>query len=169
MCRENQKETLDAEHNQRGCFIFAAFRSLNDVILMALGEMSNMSAATICGVWSCRTPGTVTIYRPKIPAIASGGSGCFSEALPPLVLRLPGETRKHLLARLGDTVDSSPLCSEPFLSRSLTISSPFERKGSQEPIYLYLHMMDRGADGTDTRCRWATSPLCYTIICNITQ
>eukprot|EP00439_Symbiodinium_sp_Y106_P039865 s7759_g4.t2 len=51
------------------------------------------------------------------------GEEAEKQVFPGLMLRLPGESRKHLL------------------SRSLAVSSPFERK-KHDPVHLYLHMMD---------------------------
>ncbi|CAE7741212.1 Herc2 [Symbiodinium sp. CCMP2456] len=44
------------------------------------------------------------------------------QALPPVMIRFPGESRRHVRAR------------------SATVSSPFDRKGPEDPVYLYLHM-----------------------------
>lgn len=44
------------------------------------------------------------------------------QALPPVMIRVPGESRRHVRAR------------------SATVSSPFDRSGSDDPVYLYLHM-----------------------------
>jgi len=47
--------------------------------------------------------------------------------LPPLVLRVPGDTRRHVMGK------------------KVTVSSPFPRKEQDEPVYMYLYM--RNFDG----------------------
>ncbi|CAE7823062.1 unnamed protein product [Symbiodinium sp. CCMP2456] len=62
-------------------------------------------------------------YARQVRKSQAHGEEAEKQVLPGLMLRLPGESRKHLL------------------SRSLAVSSPFERK-KHDPIHLYLHMMD---------------------------
>ncbi|CAE7682844.1 unnamed protein product [Symbiodinium sp. CCMP2592] len=61
-------------------------------------------------------------YARGVRKAQAQGEEAEKQVLPGLMLRLPGESRKHLL------------------SRSLAVSSPFERK-KHDPIHLYLHMM----------------------------
>jgi len=62
-------------------------------------------------------------YARGVRKAQAHGEEAEKQVLPGLMLRLPGESRKHLL------------------SRSLAVSSPFERK-KHDPVHLYLHMMD---------------------------
>ncbi|CAE7945509.1 unnamed protein product [Symbiodinium sp. KB8] len=62
-------------------------------------------------------------YARQVRRSQAHGKEAEKQVFPGLMLRLPGESRKHLL------------------SRSLVVSSPFERQ-KHDPVYLYLHMMD---------------------------
>ncbi|CAE7517399.1 Herc2, partial [Symbiodinium pilosum] len=57
-------------------------------------------------------------YAELVDSGAAGGQ----QAIPPMMLRVPGEPRRHLRARMA------------------TLSSPFDRNAPGQPIYLYLHL-----------------------------